>query len=144
MSSLTILIWSLSLTGFSNSNRAILWAIVVRSYPGCKTILFTETGVSVPSNLLRLKSPKDSSNNYRHLNNLAIKGTTRKKKLANQHAFVKEQNVNNTVSVMLTATYIFFFSSSSYGNIYNVVRANSYILKMAAVWLLLFGKKCLE
>ena len=79
MSSLTILIWSLSLTGFSNSNRAMLWAIVVRSYPGCKTILFTETGVSVPSNLLRLKSPKDSSNNYRHLNNLAIKGTKKKK-----------------------------------------------------------------
>lgn len=78
MISLTILIWSLSLTGFSNSNRAMLWAIVVRSYPGCKTILFTETGVSVPSNLSRLKSPKDSPNNYKPLNILAIKGPMRK------------------------------------------------------------------
>lgn len=77
MSSLTILIWSLSLTGFSNSNRAMLLAIVLRSYPGCRTILFTETGVSVPSSLLRLNSPEDK---YRLLNNWTANNKKTKQK----------------------------------------------------------------
>lgn len=76
MSSLTILIWSLSLTGFFNSNRAMLLAIVLRSYPGCTTILFTVTGVSVPSSLLRLNSPEDK---YRLLNNWTANKKTKQK-----------------------------------------------------------------
>ena len=129
MSSLTILIWSLSLTGFSNSNRAILWAIVVWSYPGCKTILFTETGVSVPSSLLRLNSPKDSLNNYMLLNILTIKGQRGKKtKQVSMHFLRNETYIHN----------------NGWGYGYgknNMVRASSQILMIvkAGVWLLLFG-----
>lgn len=63
-----ILIWLLSLIGFFNFNRVMLWVIVVWLYFGCKMIFFMEIGVFVLFNLLWLKLFKDLLNNYKFLN----------------------------------------------------------------------------